>query len=115
MMEKQFVNSEYPPCWKNFATGILVLVSLILIVRLGWMVMASFRTDPPQTIEEAFDLLRAAGKKEREDWERRWRESGHPPPPGGFDAAWNAARGTVTEDETLPSLPDGQSGDGLQP
>ncbi len=112
MMEKQLVNSEYSPFWKNFATGILVLVSLILIIRLGWMAIASFRADPPQTIEEASDLLRAAGKKEREDWERRWRESGHPPPSGGFDAAWKAARGTVTEEETLP---DGQPGDSPQP
>ncbi len=70
-----------------------ITLGLLLILRLGFIAFASFRRDEPQTVEEMKGILEAAAKREREDWEKDWRASGAPPPPGGFDAAWKAARG----------------------
>lgn len=89
--------------WKRVVAGIVIAIGIVLTIRLGLIAWDSFRVHEPQTLEEVREILVQGAKAEREDWERRWRESGHPPPRGGFDAAWQAARAELTEEDALPS------------
>ena len=99
------MNSETPNPWKRVAVGLLLAVGAVAVIRLSLMALDAFRTHEPQSMEEVREILEAGGKKEREEWERLWRESGHPPPPGGFDAAWRAARGNAPARDVPDSPP----------
>lgn len=87
--------------WKYVASGLVIAVGFALILRIGLQLAASFKADKPQSMAEAREVLKFGAKLERENWEKDWIASGQPPPPGGFDAAWKAARGGWDEASSM--------------
>ncbi|QDT56936.1 hypothetical protein Pan44_49990 [Caulifigura coniformis] len=98
------MSSSPQPVWKRIVTGAVVVIGMVLLVRLGAMAMGSFRSEEAMPMEQVRAILKKGAEVEREIWEKSWRESGAPPPPGGFDAAWKRARGTMPDGAEVKAI-----------
>lgn len=85
------MSSEKSSTVRKVIEPLIIVVGLLLTIRLIWMGLASFHQPEAESMDVFRSRLQRAAQMEREMWEKNWRESGAPPPPGGFDAAWKQA------------------------